>query len=225
MTRALRGPAGMVAATVGATFAVGYACAHLVGATVTSQLLPWIVGRGLGVASYLFLVALTVTGLWLRHPLRMRWRRPSAMTLLWVHAGLVAGTLMLIVGHVVALALDHYAGVGWAGALLPGRSGYRPLAVGLGTVGLYVGVLAGGAVGLAGRLLGRSWLAVHRFASLAFALVWAHGLLAGSDTPRLWWMYLLTGGLVAVVAATRRLAAPPPGPSAAAPHERALVTR
>lgn len=188
---------------------VGYIATEWAGARLNARMLPWIVGRGLGVAGYLALTALTAVGLWLRHPWRLRWQRPSPLTQMWVHASLAAVTALLVAGHVVALCLDRFAGVGWNGAFLPGQSTYRPLAVGLGSLGLYLGVLVGVSVPLAGRLLGRSWLPLHRLASAAFALVWLHGLLAGSDTARLRMVYGATGALVCALALSRRLARPP----------------
>jgi hypothetical protein len=203
-------PALALAAFVGATaVAIGYVTAAVAGTSVTVRMLPWIAGRGLGIASYAALVILTATGLWLRHPARARLTRPSPTTLLWVHATSAAATLVLVAGHVVALALDSYAGVGWTGSFVPGQSGYRPFAVGLGTVGLYVGLLTGGAVMLAGRIVGRHWLRVHRLASVAFVLVWCHGVLAGSDTPRLRLVYLATGLAVTALAVSRRAMQPP----------------
>ena len=171
------------------------------------RMLPWILGRGLGLAGYLALVALVATGMWFRHP----WRRPSptagAGSLLRVHATLAAATCVLVGGHVAALALDRYAGVGWTGAFVPGRSGYRPLAVGLGTLALYAGVVVAATARLAGRFLVRHhWRAVHRLAVPTFASVWGHGVLAGSDAATLRPVYVGTGVLVATLLTTRRYA-------------------
>jgi hypothetical protein len=197
----------VVVATVAAV--VGYAAAAWAHHGLDPHLLPWVVGRGLGLAAYLGLVALTATGLWLRHPWRLRWARPAPLTQMWVHAALAAVTGLLVVGHVVALAADSFAGVGWTGAVVPGASTYRPLAVGLGTLAGYVVLTVGLSVPLAGRVIGRRWLAVHRWGSAAFALVWLHGLLAGSDTPRLRLVYVVTGALVGTLATSRRLARSP----------------
>lgn len=196
---------GVTAAAV----VVGYAATTWAGAHLSARMVPWVVGRGLGIAAYLALTALTAVGLWLRHPWRLRWSRPTPLTQMWVHAALAAVTGLLVTGHIVALAVDRFAGVGWTGALVPGQSAYRPLAVGLGTLGLYVGLLVGTSVPLAGRLLGRAWLPIHRCASVAFALVWMHGLLAGSDTPRLRALYLATGAFVCALSLSRRLARQP----------------
>ena len=196
-------------ATVAAAVIVGYTATKWSGAHVARGMLPWVVGRGLGIAAYLSLVALTALGFWLRHPWRLRWARPSPLTQMWVHAALAAVTGLLVAGHIVALAVDSFAGVGWRGAFVPGGSTYRPLAVGLGTLALYTGLLVGLSVPLAGRLLRHAWLPVHRLASVAFALVWMHGLLAGSDTPRLRLVYIVTGAGVAILSLTRRLAKQP----------------
>ena len=185
--------------------------AHLVDATagrvLHDRMLPWIVGRGLGVAAYLALTALAGLGLWFRHP----WRRGSRAllrpaTVLRAHAALAAATAVLVTGHVVVLALDAYAHVGWAGAFVPGLAHYRPAAVALGTVALELGVLVGASAALAGRLVGRHWLAVHRLAVVAFACAWLHGIEAGSDVASLRWLYLSSGVLVTTLAVSRATA-------------------
>ncbi len=186
--------------------AVGHLLALWVGPVLHSRMLPWILGRGLGLAAYLTLTALVCLGLWLHHP----WRSPSRLfppaAQLRTHATLAAATGVLIVAHVSALALDRYAKVGWSGALVPGLSSYRTAAVGLGTVALYVFLLVALTAGLAGSLARRVWLPVHRVAAVVFALVWLHGVLAGSDTKVLRAMYIVSGIVVSVLAGTRSLA-------------------
>ena len=171
------------------------------------RMLPWILGRGLGVAAYLSLTTLAALGLWFRHP----WRRGTrsvvrAAALLRAHAALAAATAVLVAGHVAALALDAYAHVGWLGALVPGLSHYRPAAVALGTAALYLGVLIGASAALAGRMVGRRWLAVHRLALATFVLMWLHGIEAGSDLAALRWLYVSSGVLIAILAVSRATA-------------------
>ena len=45
--------------------------------------------------------------------------------------------------HIVVLATDKYAGVGWWGSFVPMGATYRPLPVTLGVIGLYAGLAAG----------------------------------------------------------------------------------
>lgn len=192
--------------TIAASVVVGYAAMHLFGRAHTGRMLPWILGRGLGLAAYLGLVALTLLGLWLRHPWRLRWHRPAPEAQLRLHAALAALTLVLLAGHIAALVLDRYAHVGIVGATVPTASAYRPFAVALGTVSVYLGLLVGLTAAFAGRLARRAWLPVHRLASATFALTWLHALLAGSDSGRLAWLYSITGAAVLALAVSRRLA-------------------
>lgn len=192
-----------VTATIGAL--AGFALSAWMGAAPVGRMLPWVLGRGLGIASYLALTALTSIGLWQRHPAAQRWRWPAPLVRMRAHAALAAATVVLILGHVIALVLDSFAGVGVLGAVVPGASGFKSLAVALGTVSLYLAVLVGATAALAGRLTGRIWRPIHATAVAVFGLAWAHGLLAGSDAPRLRLMYAVTGAVVALLVVTRRL--------------------
>ena len=193
-------------AVVAVSVTVGYAIAMAFRPHHVGRMLPWVLGRGLGIGAYVALTALTALGLWLRHPWRVRWRHPAPEALLRMHAMVAALTVVLLAGHMLALILDTYAGVGWTGAFVPTKATYRPLPVALGTVSLYLGLLVGSTAGLAGRLVGRAWLPVHKVAWVVFVLAWGHGMLAGSDAAALWWLYVATGGLVSALLVTRRLA-------------------
>ena len=119
-------------------------------------------------------------------------------------------TLALTVLHVVVLATDHYAGVGWRGTFVPMGASYRPVPVTLGVIGLYAGLLAGLTAALSGRrLVARIWWPVHKVAAGALALVWAHGVFAGIDTPLWLWLYLLTGAGILALAVWRYVARTP----------------
>lgn len=199
--------AGVVAAVLLGNIAAGYVVVRFAVPIAHSRYLPWIVGRSLGMAAFGALFLLVVLGVWMRHPWRARWGGLHAETMLRVHAALGASVVVLLAGHVTALALDRYAGVGWAGALVPDAATYRPVAVTLGVLAAY-GVLAiVGTVTLAGRVVRRGWRPLHHLSLPVFALVWCHGLLAGSDGPRLRLLYGATGALVCLLAATRYLAA------------------
>lgn len=203
----VRRAAGAAVAAAGTAAATGYIVAAVAGPGQTSRMLPWILGRGLGIAAYLALVALTGLGLWMRHPWRARWPHPSPDAQLRMHAVLAGLTLLLVLGHVIALVLDPWAGVGVRGAVVPGGASYRPVALALGTAAVYGGLLVGGTAALAGRI-GRIWRPLHAGAAVLFAATFSHGVLAGSDTPRLRVLYVATGGLVAALALSRRLARP-----------------
>ncbi len=174
-----------------------------------NRMAPWIIGRAAGISSYLLLVALVLLGLLLSHPWRSRVRWPSTAARIRLHIVLSVFTLIFTVLHIVVLATDRYAGVGWSGALLPMHASYRPVATTLGLIGLWSGLLAGITAALAGRLPIRLWWPIHKVASVALVLVWLHGVIGGGDTAVLLVMYLLTGGLIAAVAVSRYTARTP----------------
>ena len=181
------------------------ALGHTVAAVSGQRQGPWILARAAGVTAYTLLTLLVVTGLVLAHPRAARLRRPHPRTRLSMHRGLAVFTLVFVVLHVLVLASDRWAGVGWRGAVLPLASSYRPLPVTLGLLGLWSGAAAGATAALAGRLGGRMWFPVHRVAAAAFVLVWAHGVFTGSDVLGLRLLYAGTGTGVLVLAVSRYL--------------------
>jgi DMSO/TMAO reductase YedYZ heme-binding membrane subunit len=181
------------------------ALGHTVAAVSGQRQGPWILARAAGVTGYALLTLLVVTGLVLAHPRAARLRRPHPRTRLAVHRGLAVFTLVFVALHVVVLAGDSWAGVGWRGAVVPLASSYRPLPVTLGLLGLWSGAAAGATAALAGRLGGRIWFPLHRVAAAAFVLVWGHGVLTGSDVLALRLLYAGTGAGVLVLAVSRYL--------------------
>jgi len=166
------------------------------------RMAPWILGRATGITAYLLLFALVMLGISLSHPNRAG-RGRSLPTRMRAHVTLSLLALALIVLHIVVLATDRYAGVGWWGALLPMNSHYRPVGVTLGVIGVWIGLLAGLSAAAAGHLPLRLWFPLHRIAAVSFVLVLIHGLMAGSDTNALFGMYVASGGIVAASAANR----------------------
>ena len=191
---------------LGISVGTGYVLSRGSSGLLHNRMLPWILGRSLGIATYVALSALVVLGTWFRHPWRVARRTPSPETLLRAHVTLAACTIALLLGHVTALALDRYSGVGWTGVLVPWHAQYRPTGVALGSIALYGIVLVAVSAALAGSIARRLWLPVHSVSSAVFAVSLAHGLLAGSDSHVLCWMYVVTGVLVAALQVSRLLA-------------------
>lgn len=195
-------------AAFGLLSAGAVALAVAVAPTLRSRYLPWITGRGLGIASYVALAGLVGLGLLYRHPWRARLGiHPES--LLRAHAVLGTSTVALVTAHVVALAGDPYAGVGWLGAVVPGASRYRTGAVALGVVALGLLLAVAGTARLAGRLGARHWRQLHYLAGPLFVLVWLHGVLAGTDTAALRALYVATAAVLAGLAVSRVLARAP----------------
>jgi hypothetical protein len=195
-----------VAASAGLTgFLIGRASQSVSG----NRMAPWIVGRAAGITSYLLLVVLVLLGLALSHPWRARVHRPSSATRIRVHVALAVFTLAFTVLHIVVLATDRYAGVGWTGALWPMQASYRPVATTLGLIGVWSGLLAGLTAAFAGRFARRIWWPIHKVSSCSLVLVWLHGLYGGADSAALAMLYTITGGLVVLLALSRYVARTP----------------
>lgn len=194
--------AAMTAAALAAlTLAVGSITLETMENVQTADSPRWILGRATGLTAYLLLLLLSVVGLLLAHPHRGRWTRPSALTRIRIHVSLAMFTLTFLVSHIVVLATDSYAGVGFLGAVLPFAADYRPVAVTLGVLAMWSGLVSGLTAGLAGtRPLVNVWWPAHKVALAAFVLTWLHALFAGSDTGQLRGFYALSGSVVLVVA-------------------------
>jgi hypothetical protein len=204
--RAFAWGAGLVAAVTLSAIATSALIGIAVSSIATDRMAPWILGRAAGITSYLLLVALVILGLLLSHPRRAQWSRPSSATRIRIHVSLSVFTLVFVVLHIVVLATDKYAGVGWWGSFVPMGSSYRPVPVTLGVIGMYAGLAAGLTAALAGRVSHRIWWPLHKVAIIALVLVWLHGVLAGIDAPTLLGMYIVTGGAVLLLAISRYVA-------------------
>ena len=116
-----------------------------------------------------------------------------------LHRTLALFLVAFLTLHVVTAILDPFVKIGWAATVLPFTSGYRTLAIGLGTLA----VDFGGAVLITsvarGRLGFRAWRAVHWLAYLAWPVAFVHSLTAGSDLG-IWWVALIEWGCAAAVA-------------------------
>ena len=193
---------GRMALLVASGGAVGLVAGWVVTRVSGDRMAPWILGRASGVCAYLMLVGLVLLGLSLSHPHRAQ-RGGSATTWMRAHVVLALLTFGFLVLHVVVLATDAYAGVGWWGAVVPFGARYRPVPVTLGLLGVWLGLLIGGSAALAGRLPRRAWWPLHKVAAAIFVLIWLHGVFAGSDTHALLGLYVGTGVWVFAAAVDR----------------------
>lgn len=186
-------------------------------AVVGSQGL-WLVSRASGLSLLVLLSVVMVLGVSTRlGSTPARWPR---FVLPEVHRTLALFLVAFLVLHVVTAILDPFVTIGWAATVLPFLSGYRTLAIGLGTLAVDLG----GAVLLTSlwrRRLGfGAWRAVHWLAYLAWPVAFVHALTAGGDLT-IWWVAVIvwscaaavaTGVLARLLAAVRRTA-PPARPS------------
>jgi len=164
-----------------------------------AQLRVWLASRAAGILALVLLAIQIVIGILLSHPTNKAQWKVSRAVFPW-HDSLWLFVLAFVGAHVVSIVIDPYAGVGLAGAIIPGLSAYRSAPVALGSLALDA-LLVVGLTARFTRLLPRgAWLLIHRAGVGVFLLGWMHGLLAGSDSVALTALYALLG--VAVLLAT-----------------------
>ena len=185
----------------------------------------WLIVRASGLVAYGLLAAASIWGLLLST--RLLGNGVQARALTFTHEGLSLGALAATITHLAFVMADEYLGFGWVELLVPGASGWRPLAVALGVVAAW-GIAVVGLSFYVKRFIGqRVWRSLHFGAFGVFVAATAHGVLAGSDTrhPAVLGLYLASGIAVLVLLAARVVLAgdkgrPPVAVRPAAPFER-----
>jgi predicted ferric reductase len=184
---------------------VGSAIGALFGAVVAPLWLPdvvasllgpspkafWYISRSTAMVAYLLLWLSMVFGLLISGKLSRIW--PGGPAAVDLHQFTALLGLAFGMFHAAVLLGDRFIGYGAMGLLIPfaGQS-YRPLAVGLGQIGLYLGLVLTLTFYLRRRIGYRMWRLIH-FGSFAFYfLSTIHGLTAGTDAADLLPMYVIT---------------------------------
>lgn len=151
----------------------------------------WYMTRALAVGAY---VSLTVSILF--GALRSI-ARQSRESVSWVvdelHQFLATLAATLVLGHLITLLLDPYLPFTWQNLLLPLDEPYRPFAVILGVFALYSLIALLFTSWFRAFLPYAFWRVLHYLSFVAFILVTAHGLLAGSDTNEPWMRGIYAG--------------------------------
>jgi hypothetical protein len=118
-----------------------------------------------------------------------------------LHRDVALAAVALLVLHVVTTVLDSFAPIGLLDVVVPFRSAYRPLWLGLGALAFDL-LLALTLTSLLRRRLGfGAWRAVHWAAYACWPLALVHGLGTGSDTRYGWMLALTLACVLAVLAA------------------------
>jgi methionine sulfoxide reductase heme-binding subunit len=150
----------------------------------------WYVGRGSGVVALLLLTVVMVLGVGSRSGRPVFGLPRFAVVALHRSASMMAVAFLAI--HVVTLLLDPQAELRLVDLVLPFQVSYRPLWMGLGTVGLDVMAAVFVTSLLRHRLGVRAWRAVHWLAYLSWPVAVLHTVGTGTDRST-WWLLALTG--------------------------------
>jgi len=158
----------------------------------------WFISRSSGVVAY---VLLTVGVLWGLVQSGALFRpRISPLLALGMHSCLNWLALGLAALHGVILVKDRYIQIDFARVVTPFLSEYRPVPIGLGIIGFYLMLLLSLSFYARSHLGQRSFRLLHYTSFGVFLMVTLHGLLAGSDSGILVWLYGVS--LIAVVGLT-----------------------
>jgi sulfoxide reductase heme-binding subunit YedZ len=142
----------------------------------------WYLTRATGLVSLILLSAVVVLGTvasvgWTSD----RWPRFLSQSL---HRNLSLFCIVLIGVHVVTTVGDGYVPIGLTDAIIPFRSAYRPIWVGLGAVAFDMLLAVAITSALRRRIGVAVWRGVHWLAYACWPIAVMHGLGSGSD-PRL----------------------------------------
>jgi sulfoxide reductase heme-binding subunit YedZ len=141
----------------------------------------WFITRAAGLMAYLLFWLSTVWGLAVSSKIFDRLlNRPFTFD---THGYLSLLALGFIFIHVVVLLWDSYAPFSVLQLLVPFTSSYRPVAVGLGIISLYLTLLVTVSFYLRRRIGYKTSRLLHYFSFLAYIGATVHGILAGTDTP------------------------------------------
>ena len=139
----------------------------------------WIAARSTGLASYAAICISILSGVALRTSVLDHLAKNRAMRSL--HDFTAWMWLPLGAAHVVSLVLDRTARITPLDAVVPFRTDYGQIAIGMGTLSLDLFALIVLTSWLRKRMGDRVWRAIHRSSYAAFALLILHAFLSGTD--------------------------------------------
>jgi methionine sulfoxide reductase heme-binding subunit len=157
----------------------------------------WYLGRGTGVVSLLLLSLVVALGILTRSGRPVTGLPRFAIGALHRNASLLA--VLLLGVHVLTLLADPYAQLRLVDLVLPFAGRYRPVWLGLGTLGLDLIVALVATSLLRHRIGQRSWRAVHWLAYLCWPVAVLHGLGTGTDSGQGWLRAVVAVCVAAVV--------------------------
>lgn len=160
----------------------------------------WQLTRASGIVAWLMMTASILWGIVLATKAFPERRRPA--WLLDLHRWLGGLAVSFLAIHLAALVADSYVSFDLLDILVPFHASWRPGAVALGVVALWLLVAVQATSMAMRRLPRRRWRQIHLASYVVFALTSLHAAWAGSDTSA--WLYQATSAVVisAVAAAT-----------------------
>jgi len=174
-------------------------------AASTDNPLMWYLTRTTAMSAYVVLALLVSLGLMQSIARTSKERLPWVVDALHQFLGLLFG--ILVVCHILTLMADPLISFSLTNALLPLDEPYRPFAVALGVLAMWTMVLILLSSWMRRHLSQRVWRLLHYLSFATFALVTAHGILAGTDATQFWMLliYIAAAAIVGFLAVLRLL--------------------
>jgi methionine sulfoxide reductase heme-binding subunit len=165
---------------------------------MTSEMM-WYLSRATGVVSIVLLTVVVCLGV-----LTAGRRRPegaSATVVMGVHRWLSLGMLVFLGTHIVTAIAEGYVDISWLAVVVPFVSGYEPLLIGFGALGVDLLVAVVVTSLLRHRMPERYWRGIHWASYAMWIVAIVHGFALGTaDQPFLRLVTVacgITGGLFA----------------------------
>ena len=156
----------------------------------------WYLSRSAGIVAWIMLTASVLWGIVLATDLFPKWRRNAS--LLAMHRWLAGLTFFFIAGHLVTLLFDSYAHFRLVDFVVPFAGTWRPTAIAVGVVALWL-LVAVEVTALAMKKLSKKWWrSVHITSYFVFWGVSIHAALAGTDASKPLYMATAIVALAAV---------------------------
>jgi len=143
----------------------------------------WYLIRSTGITAYVLLTVATLWGLALSSRVVKDWS-PGALSML-LHSTVSGLAIVASIIHATLPLFDDYFTYHLRDILIPFNGPYRPLAVGLGTLSLWIILAVGLTFPLRKQLGNRLWKLIHFSSYLGFGLISMHALFAGADASKI----------------------------------------
>lgn len=156
----------------------------------------WFLTRSSGIVAWVMLTLSVIWGIILSTKAFPEQRRP--IWLLSVHRWLGGLTMSFLAVHLVALVADSYVQFGLADLTIPYATDWKPGAIALGVLGMWL-LVAVELTSLAMRKLPRKvWRVVHLSSYIAFWFTAMHAAFAGSDATKPMYQWTAVASIAAV---------------------------
>lgn len=167
----------------------------------------WYLSRSSGIVALVLLVLSLVWGVLLATRALKPYDRPA--WLLDLHKWLGGTAIVMTALHMFGLVMDEWIHFGFVDLFVPGASDFKPVAMALGVLSMYVMVAVQATSYMRKRLSAKVWRSVH---VLSYGLVWTsaiHAGMAGTDTVnRLYQGLAILLSMLAVGATIVRIVSP-----------------